>query len=112
MNQWFLLVKLNTSLRRFNGRHHNLVDHNITIWNLIISDSDQSGVVTVKTNYIYIGIGIVAGFGLLIVILILTVIHLATTPDWSESEIIRYQMVWVRVMLLNVTFNNIQIISW
>jgi hypothetical protein len=49
MNQWFILE--------------------------IISESDQSGVVTVKTNYIYIGIAIVAGFGLLIVILILTVIH-------------------------------------
>ena len=55
----------------------NSITRTITIWYLIISDSDQSGVVTVKTNYIYIGIGIVAGFGLLIVILILTVIHLA-----------------------------------
>ena len=55
----------------------NSITRTLTIWYLIISDSDQSGVVTVKTNYIYIGIGIVAGFGLLIVILILTVIHLA-----------------------------------
>jgi hypothetical protein len=27
LNQWFLLVKLKSSLRKFYERHHDLVDH-------------------------------------------------------------------------------------